>query len=263
LKEATTMQNGNLSGVSALVICTAIAFSVSGCSLIGYKIGSAIDKSKPDTETIEGWDCGNIKEGTKVTVNLRDGKYLEGVFDDLRESPADEYTGRYEEFRTAFANDLSLPGIGDTLRIIYWKSDQGQHEFDGFGYRYKSPTQRGEDDTSTLCQYLSATSTKQNDMKEFRLRYIDEISTNHGDTVDAKKIKTLASEGKIPLKNIMVINDLYGNRESVNVENIRSIEVPGRKRGRRTGLAIGVVLDVAYVAIALSVASTGGYGFGH
>lgn len=238
-----------------LIALVVLAIFTSGCSMVGLGTGMVIDDSRSDEKTIEGWKCGSVKKGTRATVHLKDGKHIDGVFDGLSELPPDEYATRYKSFKMACAHDLNLPQIGDTLRIIDRKGDQGRHEFGGFGYRYKSLSRRSKEERSAVCQYLSAMSIDQHEQREFKLKYLDEIVTDDGNIIGADKIENLATQGKIPLKNVMAIDNVYGSRHLVNIENIKSIEVPRKKYAKWVGLGLGLLVDGAIVAIAIAMAS--------
>jgi hypothetical protein len=259
-KGGIAMANHHNRRFGCLVALVLSAIITSGCSMVGLGTGMVIDDSRSDEKTIEGWKCGSIKKGTRATVHLKDGEHIEGVFEGLSELPLDEYKTRYSRFRVAYARDLSLPEIGDTLRITDWKGDQGMHEFGGFGYRYKSLPRRSKEERSAVCQYLSAMAIDHNEQREFRLKYLDEIVIRDGNVIGAEKMEDLASQGKIPLKNVMAINNAYGNRHLVNIENIKSIEVPRKKNAKWIGLGLGLLVDGAIVAIAIAISSMPSWG---
>lgn len=61
--------------VAAILLLTAAA---AGCTLLGFGIGSAIDSGKYDAE-VAGWQFQEVKPGTELELNLKNGASVEGT----------------------------------------------------------------------------------------------------------------------------------------------------------------------------------------
>src|SRR5712692_1458920 len=91
------------------------ALGACGCTLIGFGIGAAIDKSHKRPDIVEGWRITRIEKGTRVNVFLRDGRQVQGIFNGLS-FDGKEYAQRYEE-RQKQADGGALPPLGDTITV--------------------------------------------------------------------------------------------------------------------------------------------------
>ena len=78
--------------LSRLAACAALlgmTASTTGCSAVGYWLGGAVDKSKPDTRPVRTNKIEKIDRGTVIDVYLLNGDHLTGDFSLVDKDPDD------------------------------------------------------------------------------------------------------------------------------------------------------------------------------
>ena len=105
-----------------LLVWTAFALVVSveitGCSLIGFGIGSAIDagrvgRLRPGDRTV----LFKLEPGSRILVRRADGTTIAGVYRGLETQPDSEYLRRYAAWADTAQLAFRAPRIGETVRI--------------------------------------------------------------------------------------------------------------------------------------------------
>ena len=108
-----------------LQLAFAIAFSLSGCTLIGRSIGARIDRGKPlQHKPVARGEIDTLKVGEAIEIQLWDGRRLSGKYQGLEWAPPQTYGPRYEEARTMLEPELRLPALGPgARRRLYGRRD--------------------------------------------------------------------------------------------------------------------------------------------
>ena len=74
------MKNSNKIRSASTALLLTLTSYMSGCSVVGLGVGTAIDSSKPDYRMVEGEQILSIKPGTKTTLHLESGSLENGKF---------------------------------------------------------------------------------------------------------------------------------------------------------------------------------------
>lgn len=119
------------------LILLALNSALSSCTLVGYGLGSAIDGSSkrtfgPEVFTPEGAARDTLKQGTKLTLNLRDGEVVEGKYLGVALLPAEDYSQVYAGARERYELQAALPEPGDTVTLALVSGRVLKGEFLGF-----------------------------------------------------------------------------------------------------------------------------------
>lgn len=93
------------------------------CTLIGgLVIGNGIDEHHKSNTIIEANQIHKLRKGRKIDINCSDTVVTTGIYKGTIQLPKEEYAEKYRKFRSLYAEDLSIPDIGDTLDIYDTKS---------------------------------------------------------------------------------------------------------------------------------------------
>ncbi|MDH4070094.1 MAG: hypothetical protein OEV30_06690, partial [Ignavibacteria bacterium] len=95
-----------------------VSFSLlsgSGCSLIGYGVGSAVDSSRQDTTWISGWSNWELQESDSIAISVKGESVVQGLFLRWSQLPDSVYEQRYATGSSS--GTFSLPRIHDTVRV--------------------------------------------------------------------------------------------------------------------------------------------------
>jgi len=68
-----------------LSIWIALSLTISGCSAVGLGIGASIDNTFPNSQVVSNQEIIPVKEGTAITINLKDGSQIRGTYQGLTE----------------------------------------------------------------------------------------------------------------------------------------------------------------------------------
>lgn len=230
----------------------ALTSALSGCSLIGYGIGSAIDASSkqtlaPEAFTPEDGGRNSFRPGTKLKLALRDGEVVEGEYIGVERLPADEYALVYAEARERYALQSELPEPGDTVTLALVTGGVAEGEFMGFEFPhwvyFKRETQHGVPAT----QYgVPATD-------------VVEMSDGRDRSVSGETLDRLLSSGTVPTMSALALQVDLGRfwRTERRLIPLDSISFATHKptTGRTALTVMGLAIDVAAAVATASMLS--------
>lgn len=236
------MLRPRLYGALALL---ALNSALSGCTLIGYGLGSAIDSSSkrtfgPEVFAPESAGRDTLKSGTKLKLNLRDGEVVEGKYLGVERLPAEEYAQVYAGARERYQLQSALPEPGDTVTLALVTGRVLEGELLGFEGRRWVIFRR-----ETLLRVAAA------DVVEM---------TDGGDcSVSGETLDRLLSSGAVPTMSALalevVVSEGRTRREERRLIPLDSIlsatykPTSGRTVGTLAGLAIDVVALIGAIQL--------------
>jgi hypothetical protein len=235
----------------ALIMSIWVVLRFTGCSVIGFGIGSAIDSSKPKEKIVPGWEVQTIKPGNKIMLILKDGSGLEGKFLGLDRVPEQEYAEAYSRIRQQKPEGVLLPEIGENITITDTLGKEWAYQFLGYDFRHIVLRPQGETESIRMS-----------------LNLMSRIVDNQGNIIEGETIRKLFSENRLPLLSAIsirqepILNRIPESGIEVPVETTRvaldkiyQIKVPIKKQAALTGFLIGAVVDVTVIIIAVVEAS--------
>jgi len=243
--------------ISLLLLVTAIVIiQINNCSLIGFGIGSAIDKSKPDSVYVPGWGMEIVKPGKKIKVILNDGQEVGGEYRGLYRASQEEYAERYTDFRKQKWDKLALPALGDSITILSKTGLEGKYNFEGLDYQYLPRKFEKETDSRLVVPgyIIFIKQIGDTTSKIVFLRVVDKIVDSSGNIVYGRTLERLASTGEIPFMSEIAIEDSTG-RTLIPTDRIYQIQVPNKKHAKWVGLGIGAAVDVSLIIIGIAMGS--------
>jgi hypothetical protein len=232
-----------------ILVWTAFALlcsvQLTGCSLVGFGVGSAIDAGRPVTlRPLDRTRIFGVLPGAKLVVHRTDGTTVEGVYRGLAVEPDPRYRLRYEAWRDTANPGFRPPRVGETIRVhghhpSSMTSGSGKATFLGFGPR-RIHIQWARDSQAGFVSFE-------------RLLGITDSS---GRKIELKQIESAGD--RLP---VQAIARIHGHDHEYQVDlldgGVDSVLFGGPSRGFQTaGLIVGVTVDVIVVLAAVSLSSS-------
>jgi hypothetical protein len=232
------------------LVLLAFNSALSGCTLIGYGLGSAIDASgkqtfAPEVFAARSGGRNTVEPGTKLKLALRDGEVVEGKYLGVEQLPADEYVRVYGAARERYELQSELPEPGDTVTLALVTGRVVAGEFLGFERPHWVFFKR------EVPYRVAATD-------------VVAMSDRHDRSVSGETLDRLVSSGVVPTMSALalevVVREGSRRREEKRLIPLDSILSATHKptTGRTSLMLIGLAFDVAGIAVAASGLDFGG-----
>ena len=205
-----------------------------GCTLIGYMVGDAVDKSLPDKVIVPGWKIATLTIGDSLEIITTSGAILPGIYDGMDRLSREPYAAGYA-ITMQSDSAISLPALGDSLNLAYSNADTLGGRFAGWG-TWPEP-------------YLVLNMAADSSGEKIRLDRIVSLTDSSGVTFDLKKIKGRLIARQIASLTALRLQDSSACR-LFPVDSVLQVQIPYRKSGKLIGLLLGMAADgAAYYAI--------------
>ncbi|MBX2989739.1 MAG: hypothetical protein KF749_01080 [Bacteroidetes bacterium] len=225
-------------GVVARVFFLPMWMFLSGCSLIGFGIGAAIDGGKPDKETVLPESSPGLAVGQPVRITRVDSTSVEGMYEGVTNLDSVKYAERYGGFTATAGGESAFPKLGETLDL-YTVSGKlgGEYRFRGFGF-------------GTL--QVAVITDDGNSLAQLTFSQLVRVTDRQGDEFDLSRFARLSDEGRLPRNVALALTTGIGGMQ-VPFDDVARIEVNNSKNAKWIGGGIGLALDIAYL-VAASIA---------
>jgi hypothetical protein len=217
------MNRHRVGGNNVLPLLITAALGACGCTLIGFGVGAAIDKSHKKPDVVEGFRITRIEKGTRVKVYLRDGRQVQGIFNGLS-FDGKEYAQRYEERQKQAKS--ALPPLGDTITVSRSKGKTTAGRLAGF--EPASIALRPEGGSPPL---------------DVPFEKLSAVSFAGHEPLSGAQLQTLSGQGTLPLRSRMAVGD-----ELIPVEHVSRVEVPHHGNAKAICALFGLVVDGLIIA---------------
>jgi hypothetical protein len=222
-----------------------LSLEISGCSLIGYGIGSAIDagrvgRTRPGDRSL----ILKLEPGSKLMIRRADGSTVAGTYHGLLETPDSDYAKGYAAWRDTATLAFRPPQIGEPIRIVRKESNSMAGKtvratFLGFGPKRVHYRPRGK--------------------KTYSLPFarIGRIVDSSGNSISRTDLEQ-ASE-RLPVQMIAMVQSRNGGERQLDLLDDRIVEfrfAVKRHTFRTTGLVVGALADATLI---LAVAALSSY----
>jgi hypothetical protein len=222
--------------LAASLLGSVFTFHVSGCSLIGYGIGSLIDNSRATHyHTSTAREFFAVSPGTPVVLHLRDSTTVAGRYRGWRDLPDSVYAPRYEAWRASLPESARPPRLGEDV-VLADRHRKYHGAFAGFGL------------------YTVRLELTRRDFVEHAFDDLASARIEHGRTFGFDSAAAAIETGRLPMRAELTI----AGRDStyhIDGSTIATVTLPVGKHARQVGLAVGVFADVFVVAAAVSIAT--------
>jgi len=219
----------------AATVCAAPSFP--GCSLVGLLVGTGIDESMADRDTLSPPQFSAVKQGDDIIVTLRNGTVCSGTYSNLDTLTTAEYAINYNACRLGNRGEVDLPMLGDSV-TLYPAGEKGRllpaigGELIGF-------------DNNVIVL------SKQGKLVPFRISIFQTMRDSRGEVIDQDVVRGLMEEGNIALMTAMVVETSNG-RERLPLENVQRVERSLTKYTKFILGGIGLAFDAIVVWLVAS-----------
>jgi hypothetical protein len=225
------------SGGLMFFVLVYLIVQLSGCTLIGMGIGSAIDSSSPGkTNTLPRADMAAPSTGKQVTVVLKSGILVDGTLVKVYQLTREEYAPFYPKDEKLGAGALRLPRLGETLNVVQSGGKTSAWEFCGFDQGGMIALRRPPN-------YV---------IVRMLLAGIQDLRDDQGEPLDRPFLMTSVRSAQVPFLTALWLSS--GSRKvlisSDQIQEIRVIEKS--KSGKTTFMVLGAILDAVIIAGALA-----------
>ena len=221
--------------VSLVAIAVAASLALSSCTLVGLGIGALSDRGQPPKlKAVAAPEVQALKIGSALEIGTRDGHTLSGTYGGLMWARPEEYGPRYETARHSLGAEGPLPALGPGARLVTADGKMVTGEYLGLGpglvmFREADQPQPGRVDLDRVVSLADA----------------------GGRTITGERLRPLVSSGRVPLQAGLLL-ELPGGRQVVPYEEVTSVSrVVKSNTGKKTGLLVGLGVDVALVTLTI------------
>jgi len=212
---------------------------VSGCSAIGYGVGSVVDSSNRQAEWVPGSSFWQAEYLDSTAILFKDGTTLEGTFQRASNIPVDLYEARYTQ--AALSGTFDLPALHDTITVRRIRGVPSDRTVVGefLGFRINERSSKG-----------AVRVRRAVDEESFDLPTIETIKDRRGHEWSGKSLVKKVSHGELPLDRSVALS---APRDTVlAVDDIDSVMIQKESSWRWIGLGIGAAFDVTAIVIAIN-----------
>jgi hypothetical protein len=214
------------------VAAALLAMVVSGCTVIGFGIGAAVDHHHARPRHATWQDTETIPRGSAVHVTLTSDSIVQGEFTGLRTLPEKSYVSIYDSVRAILSERCALPKLGDTVTVV----PKGWHSYWALFYGFGALTVDLRQPEQKTPSYMS-------------FHAVTELQDIQGRPYDMTCLRTLMAARALPTgQRFEVLSDQQST--SVPLEHIRDIfALPRRSHYWVLGGVMGLAVDAAVVAL--------------
>jgi len=225
--------------LAALLLASVFTFHVTGCSLIGYGIGSVIDNSRATHyRTTPSRQFFAISPGTPVVLNLRDSTTVAGRYRGWRDLPDSIYAPHYEAWRQSLPAQAQPPRLTEGVILTDHHHRTYRGAFAGFGL------------------YTVRLALGRRTIEEHAFDDLIELKTEGHRKFALDSVVAGIESGRLPLRAELTIAAPEGTRH-VDASTIATVTAPVPKNAKHVGLAVGILGDMLVVAAVTSFANSG------
>lgn len=212
---------------ATIVVAVCAALAASGCTLIGLGIGALNDSRDKKLQPAPAWRVTTVGPGTRIALDLADGRRLEGELDEIRPRKSDEYAPAYEAARLGRPRGVDLPELGRAVLLGVAAGPEQEVEWVGI------------DLTGIVVRRAEMRTTVPFDG-------VGALRDGGGRIVSGPVLQKLAQAREVPLLSTIVLKGV----EPVPADHVVQIEVASSKKpnGKLVGALVGFAIDAIVVA---------------
>jgi hypothetical protein len=229
--------------LQTLAVLLGLIVFQSGCSLIGYGVGSLIDSGNKRTVASESFAPDTIEPGKLIKLRLRGGGTVDGAYLGIEPIPDEEYAKRYARARERYLPSIQLPELGDTVTLCMIGGGELHTEllgFDLYNVLVRTPGEPGLESVSP--------------------EDVDQLLVGGDASIRGETLALLLSEGALPFRSAIAMQvppttGRAGGKRLLPIDEVLYIEwKPGT--GRTVGTIVGLTFDLAILTAAVVCAAT-------
>lgn len=244
-REATTSS----ASILALYCLSLLVALSSGCSLMGYYIGKAIDGDYAEKKYIDTHIMNKIEKGTPIELYLNDGSEIRGDYYGLVNVALDWYVEDHKYMLSTSEYGPVMPNIGDNVTVLRFDGTATTGEFIGLGINGTRETLNPAipltDNLREVEDYYVELKARDTGTKtRVFLPEVKRIVGQYFDVVDGSTIRQMVRRREIPLMSYVALR----TGSEIKVFSLYEIRAVSDARGsggsaKYWGLGIGITVD--------------------
>ena len=216
----------------------------SGCTAIGFLIGSASDDRHASPDTLRNQKGSTLTSGEQVAVLTKDSTVVNGTFLRIENTPPEVYHSQYDNWRAGEESCLFEAALGDSITTTLNSEtiiSRITGEFAGF--------------TETMMIIRREVGPPYGVVEtRVNLRFVDSVFDRQGNCLGGLALRRAIDSGEIPIARQLVVRQ---GEESIHIplHMVLRVDCVGTIRpawGRIIGSGLGFVVDTAILVVGAS-----------
>ncbi|MCP4569262.1 MAG: hypothetical protein GY841_16935 [FCB group bacterium] len=243
--------------VGSSIIGLLVLAQLTGCTAIGYGIGSAIDKHNQTYISELPCAMGYADKNKKIRITTDSATIYEGRLDGISKIDDNEYALRYAAFQPDFSiANTYWPILGDSVAIFLKSGDTQKGRITGFDQWFGAfPGQEDNIDTNDFdiddCkQHQYGIIRRDSILTKVFIEDIDLIESIDGNTLGGDQLSNLAQAGRIPLSSTIMVKR-SASKNSIPIDRVRRFEYMETSKAKWIGFGIGAAIDAVMIIVML------------
>jgi len=221
--------------VLLMVLATSAMLILSGCTVIGYSIGSNLDRRRISPSQTEV-----ISSSCDIRVRKTNGSVLRGTYLGLRYLSLAEYGEASKECQRRFGNHVLIPAIGETVSLLDAMTGDMKLEFRGFG------------GSNPGREYMLVGEWDQNQPQILSLRWAKSIVDMNGNVTEIDSIRSWLAQGKIVSRSAIALWNDRGELH-IPINQVRSLEWTPARTNTVILTVMGATIDASVILLAILI----------
>jgi len=214
--------------IQIVVLSITLIFLVDGCTIIGFTIGSSLDRNTPESKSVLYSEWLEIERGTDIKLINMNGDTTEGKYISANAMSFDQSKNQYRKWYQESGNTLNLPDIDST---VTFKTIDNSYEGRFYGF-----------DLNTVWIKF----TDRHAQGVLPLKDIISISDIHNKTITGEDLKNKINNRLLPV-SVLISFQMNKDTLSVPAMYIKDIRIKLSRNAKWWGALMGLPLDAVLV----------------
>jgi len=213
-----------------IFLIIALIFLIDGCTVIGFTIGSSIDRRTPESESIPYSKWFEVEPGTDIKVISMNGDTSEGEYISADPMSFDKSKDQYRKWYQESGDTLNLQEIDDT---VMFKTLNNSYEGRFYGF-----------DFNNVWVKLTGKSA----YGVLPLKDIITINDQHNKTITGEDLRNKINLRLVPV-SVTISFKMNQDTLSIPAMHIKDIKIKFGRNAKWWGAFIGLPADALLVAV--------------
>lgn len=214
---------------STAFLILAFVLPLSGCSAVGFVIGSLSDSSRPDYDTVGTSKVWQLRPNQDIVVLKTDGTQISGELFMVDTIPGTEYHKAYDIVKLE-PEGSGMPAIGDTVNITF-RSGIRRPSLQGIFVGF---------DPGIFHIRL------RENLVTIPLETVNALNGHQNTSVNIDTVRGCISRGLVPFMSQLLLNNGTETR-GIRLDGVREIYLENYHSAKWIGLGVGVALDILII----------------
>ena len=216
--------------IDKIFFVIALIFLIDGCTVIGFTIGSSIDRNTPESESVPFLKWPDIEQGADIKVISMNGDTSEGEYKPADPMSFDQSKDQYRKWYQESGDTLNLPEIDDT---VMFKTINNSYEGRFYGFDFNN---------------VWVKFTGKNTYGVLPLKEIISITAKNDRKITGEDLRNKINSRLLP---VSVLISIQMNKDTLSIPamHIKDIKIKFGRNAKWWGALIGLPADALFVAV--------------